>query len=73
MVEHLLYIVEIFVACILVELLFRWYDKRSDKRLDIGCDYCEKAAKTRRTPDKRYWLCKECMSIYKEENGMEEK
>lgn len=66
---HIFTIIEIFVACLMVELLFRWIDKRVNRKLDIGCDYCEEPKKIYRTPDKRFYLCKGCMDAYLDENG----
>ena len=64
-------IIAIFIACLLADIFMRVYDRLRNKRLDIGCDYCEEARKTYRTKDKKFWLCKRCLEAYNRENGIE--
>lgn len=72
MVHYLLDIAVIFVACLMAEAVWAWFERLRDRCLDIGCDYCEEAKRTYRTPDKRYWLCRACMEVYLEENDFTE-
>ena len=61
-------VIEIFIACFLIEICFRLYDKLKDRSLDIlSCDYCEEAHHTRKTPDSRFYLCRKCMQVYLDE------
>ena len=61
----------IFSACICAELFVIWVQKMWDKRLDIGCDYCEEVGPLSRTPDKIY-LCRKCMPVYLNEHPFTE-
>jgi ribosomal protein L37AE/L43A len=67
MVELLTELLVIFIACILADMVMRIYDHFTNKRPDIGCDYCEEARKTYRTKDKKFWLCKQCLEAYNRE------
>ena len=62
--EHLAYIVEIFIACIVAEAVLEWYKARKARKLDINCDNCEEAKPLNRTPDKVAYLCRNCMGAY---------
>lgn len=73
MTEHIIYILEIFFACLLAEWFFRITDKLQNRKLDIGCDYCEETKKLYRTPDRKYELCRNCMEAYFDENSFTEK
>lgn len=41
-----------------------WREKRREKILDIGCDYCAEATTLYRDPTKRFWLCRKCTEAY---------
>ena len=41
-----------------------WREKRRERILDIGCDYCAEATTLYRDPSKRFWLCRKCMNAY---------
>lgn len=59
----------ILMADIVAMVSFEYYKRKRNKRLDnTKCDDCQKVRRTKRSPDKRHWLCATCMKIYKEEN-----
>ena len=62
--EHLLYIIEIFIGAFLAEAIFHKILTRKEKKLDIGCDYCEEAVPLAPTPNKIFYLCRNCMEAY---------
>lgn len=72
-------IIEIFIACILVFVVERLYlgwrervESQREKKLDLGCDYCEELRSLYRTPDKLFYLCRTCMEAYLKENDFSE-
>lgn len=68
--EIIVWLVLILVADVAAMVLYDWYKKKKNKRLDnTKCDDCGKVRRTKKTPDRRHWLCRECMKIYKLENS----
>jgi hypothetical protein len=64
MIEYIITFIIIYAACILAELTVIYFERRKEKKLDIGCDYCEKAVPLAPTPNKVFYLCKQCMEAY---------
>ena len=60
-------VITIFIACLAADICMRLFDKLRNKRLDIGCDYCEEARKLYKSKDKKFWLCKDCLNQYNQE------
>lgn len=69
--EHFLYMVEIVIACFIVEGFFRWSDSQKKKKFDLGCDSCQEVVPLNRTPDKSGYLCKSCMGAFLNEHAGE--
>lgn len=64
----------ILLADISAMVVWDLYERKRKQRLtNIKCDGCTKPRRTRRTPDKKYYLCRECMKIYKIENTLPSK
>jgi hypothetical protein len=61
-------ILAVMIAIGLFEILMRYYDYYKNRKLDLGCNYCEEAKKTNPTPDNEYRLCADCMKIYVEKH-----
>lgn len=61
-------ILAVMIAIGLFEIVIRSWDyywnNYRDKKLDLGCDYCEEAKKLKPTPDSEYRLCADCMAVY---------
>ena len=50
-------------------IVWEYIKRKRNKRLDnTKCDDCQKVKRTKMTPDRHHWLCKECMKVYKVEN-----
>jgi ribosomal protein L37AE/L43A len=64
--------VMILLACLGAYIVERWYEKREERQLDLGCHYCEEVKHTYRSPDKHFWLCRKCMEAYLGENDFTE-
>jgi len=62
--DHILYVIEIFVACIFAEIVIEWWKRWRARKLDINCDNCEEAKPLNRTPDRVAYLCRVCMGVY---------
>jgi len=61
-------IVVITVAVFIAEIFIEIYHRVKNRNMaDLFCDACEQPKKTSRTPNKKRWLCKDCMAVYKEE------
>jgi len=58
-----------FIAEVTVEAIKYYRNKDME---DIKCDGCGRVRKTRLTKDKYYWMCKDCLPVYNEENLTEE-
>lgn len=62
----------IFVAVLASELLMQLgsylVERRRERSLNIGCDYCEEVRTLYRTPDKHFWPCRKCMEAYLKEH-----
>jgi len=74
MIEYTIWFMIIFFAGIAAEGAFeliRFYRRRAIA--NIKCDGCGKPRKTRKTRDKRYWMCRTCLPIYNEENPVIQK
>lgn len=41
---------------------------QKEKKLDLGCDYCEEVKQTYVTPDGLFYLCKHCLEAYFQEH-----
>jgi hypothetical protein len=61
---HLLYVIEIFIACVFAFIAERWWVSYKSRKLDIGCDFCKKAIPLNKTPDKSAYLCRNCMKAF---------
>jgi hypothetical protein len=67
----LFYVIDFFVimaACIAAAWIERKYDQWKNRKLDIGCDKCQAPTQLAKTPDKQYFLCRECYTAYVREH-----
>lgn len=55
----------IIVGVVVADRAQEWWKKH---KLNINCDNCNKPRKTTRTPDRKFYLCRACMTLYKQEN-----
>lgn len=49
-------------------LIIAWQNWHN-RRLDMGCDYCEELLPLNRTPDRRFYLCRNCMNAFLTEHA----
>ena len=61
-------VVAVFIAIGLWEGAAEAFRHFRYRDLDIGCDLCEKPLKLAKTPDKKHYLCSECMVAYLREH-----
>lgn len=68
-VEAIIWFSLILAADIVAMWGWDYYKRKKNKRLDnTKCDDCNKVRRTKVSPDRKHWLCKECMKVYKIEN-----
>jgi len=63
--DVLIIVVGVMIAEIIYDLIKTW---RNRNIASIFCDGCKKPRKTRRSHDRKFWLCARCRKIYREEN-----
>lgn len=62
--EAVLWFGLIFMSDMLAIVISRVYDSIKNRKLDINCDNCEKPLPLARTPDKQFYMCRECYVAY---------
>lgn len=56
----------IVVAVAVVDGFFFWLDKHLKKvKEEFLCDLCNKPRALKSTKDKKLWLCRNCIKVYK--------
>ena len=67
--DMIIWFLLILGADIMAMVGWEYYKKKRNKRLDATkCDDCQRVRRTKISPDRKHWLCKECMKIYTLEN-----
>ncbi len=62
MLDHIISFFVIFLACSVVEIVFRQLDRAANKqREECLCDICRKPKKLLRTKDSKFWACRACI------------
>ena len=66
--EYWIWFLLIFASDICAAIVFYFGQKWLKKSPNIGCENCGKPRVTKKSWDKKFWLCRSCMKIYRLEN-----